>query len=56
MMRMTDMVKHLLIINIIFFIGSYAVPQAKELLTMYYFESDKFRFGNLFQVCSCMAE
>ena len=43
-MRMTDMVKHLLIINIIFFIGSYAVPQAKELLTMYYFESDKFRF------------
>ncbi|MDK2771482.1 MAG: rhomboid family intramembrane serine protease [Flavobacterium sp.] len=44
MMRMTDMVKHLLIINIIFFIGSYAVPQAKELLTMYYFESDKFRF------------
>ncbi|AWM14324.1 rhomboid family intramembrane serine protease [Flavobacterium sediminis] len=44
MMRMTDMVKHLLIINIIFFIGSYLVPQAQDLLALHYVESDKFRF------------
>lgn len=44
MMRMTDMVKHLLIINIIFFVGSYLVPQAESLFIMHYFESEKFRF------------
>ena len=44
MMRMTEMVKHLLIINIIFFIGSYLVPQAQELLALHYFENDRFRF------------
>jgi len=42
-MNMTDMVKHLLIINIIFFLGSMFVPQASELLALHYFESDKFR-------------
>ncbi len=42
MMRMTDMVKHLLIINIIFFIGSYLVPQAESLFALYYFENPKF--------------
>lgn len=43
-MRMTDMVKHLLIINIIFFVGSYLVPNSFDLLALHYFESDKFRF------------
>ena len=43
-MRMTEMVKHLLIINIIFFVGSYLVPQAQDLLVLHYFESEKFRF------------
>lgn len=43
-MKMTEMVKHLLIINIIFFIGSYLVPQTQELFALYYFESPKFRF------------
>ncbi|NHN25325.1 rhomboid family intramembrane serine protease [Flavobacterium jejuense] len=43
-MRMTEMVKHLLIINIIFFVGSYLVPTSFDLLALHYFESDKFRF------------
>lgn len=43
-MRMTEMVKHLLIINIIFFLGSYLVPQAQELLALHYFENDRYRF------------
>ncbi|RBA28752.1 rhomboid family intramembrane serine protease [Flavobacterium tibetense] len=43
MMPMTDMVKHLLIINIIFFVGSFLVPEATEILALHYFESDKFR-------------
>ncbi|BCY28477.1 rhomboid family intramembrane serine protease [Flavobacterium okayamense] len=43
MMRMTDMVKHLLIINIIFFVGSFLAPQAQELLALHYFENDRFR-------------
>ncbi|WP_445458545.1 rhomboid family intramembrane serine protease [Flavobacterium sp. HNIBRBA15423] len=42
-MRMTDMVKHLLIINIIFFVGSYLVPNSFDLLALHYFESDKFQ-------------
>ncbi|VXC37572.1 Protease [Flavobacterium sp. 9AF] len=44
MMKMTDMVKHLLIINIIFFLGCYLVPTAFDVLALHYFESDKFRF------------
>ncbi|UOX32273.1 rhomboid family intramembrane serine protease [Flavobacterium sediminilitoris] len=44
MIRMTDMVKHLLIINIIFFIGSYILPNSIDLLALHYFESDKFQF------------
>jgi membrane associated rhomboid family serine protease len=43
MMNMTDMVKHLLIINIIFFIGSYLMPGLIDVLALHYFESDKFR-------------
>lgn len=44
MIRMTDMVKHLLIINIIFFVGSYILPNSTNLLALHYFESDKFQF------------
>ncbi|MFD2907124.1 rhomboid family intramembrane serine protease [Flavobacterium ardleyense] len=43
MMNMTDTVKQLLIINVLFFIGSYFVPQANELLALHYFESDGFK-------------
>ena len=43
MMRMTDMVKHLLTINIIFFVGSFLAPQTQELLALHYFENDRFR-------------
>jgi hypothetical protein len=44
MNNMTDTVKQLLIINVLFFIGSYFVPQANELLSLHYFESDGFKF------------
>ena len=44
MNNMTDTVKQLLIINVLFFIGSYLVPQANELLSLHYFESDGFKF------------
>ena len=43
-MNMTETVKQLLIINVLFFIGSYFVPQANELLALHYFESDGFKF------------
>lgn len=44
MMQITETVKQLLIINVIFFIGSYFVPEAQAYLPMYYFESDMFKF------------
>lgn len=43
MMRITPVVKQLLIINIIFFIGTQLVPGTYELFSMYYPESDKFK-------------
>lgn len=43
MMRMTETVKQLLIINIIFFVGTQFVPQAEQLLSLHYFESSAFR-------------
>lgn len=43
MMNMTDMVKQLLIINIIFFVGSYLTPGLTDILALHYFENDKFR-------------
>lgn len=43
MMNMTPVVKQLLIINIIFFLGSQLVPVSYEYLMMYYPESDNFR-------------
>lgn len=44
MMKMTETVKQLLIINIIFFIGSQVVPSAYPMFSMYYPESNNFRF------------
>jgi len=42
-MNITPVVKQLLIINILFFIGSYFVPVAYDLFSLYYPESDNFR-------------
>lgn len=41
-MNITPVVKQLLIINVIFFIGSLVVPQANELLALYFFENPHF--------------
>lgn len=43
-MQITPTVKQLLIINVIFFIGSQIVPQAYEHLSLFYIESNKFQF------------
>ncbi len=42
MNNMTDTVKQLLFLNILFFVGSYFVPQATDLLALHYFESAHF--------------
>lgn len=42
MMNVTETVKQLLIINILFFIGSQFVPVSYEYLALHYFESQKF--------------
>lgn len=43
MMNITETVKQLLIINILFFIGSYFVPASYEFLALHYFENEKFK-------------
>lgn len=43
MMNITETVKQLLIINILFFIGSQFVPASFEFLALHYFESEKFK-------------
>jgi membrane associated rhomboid family serine protease len=43
MNNMTPTVKQLLIINIIFFLGSMVVPNAEHLLALYYFENPSFK-------------
>lgn len=43
-MNITPVVKQLLIINIIFFIGSQLVPVSYDLFSLFYPESEKFRF------------
>lgn len=43
MNNMTPTVKQLLIINIIFFLGSIVVPNAEHLLALYYFENPNFK-------------
>jgi len=42
-MNMTPVVKQLLIINVLFFIGSYFVPIAYDFFALYYPQSDDFR-------------
>lgn len=43
MMNITPVVKQLLIINILFFIGSQLVPASYDLFALFYAESDKFK-------------
>ena len=47
MMNITPVVKQLLIINIIFFIGSYFVPVSYDLFALYYPENDGFKIWQL---------
>jgi membrane associated rhomboid family serine protease len=47
MMNITPVVKQLLIINVLFFIGSYFVPAAYDLFALYYPESDDFKIWQL---------
>lgn len=42
MMRITDTVKHLIIVNIIFFVASYLIPTMQSLFAMYYVENPNF--------------
>ena len=42
-MNITETVKQLLIINILFFIGSQFVPASYEFLALHYFENEKFK-------------
>lgn len=46
-MRMTETVKQLLIINIIFFIGTFVVKMAFPLLSLYYPENPNFRYWQI---------
>lgn len=42
-MNITETVKQLIIINVIFFVGSMVVPAAGEYLALYYFENPNFK-------------
>ena len=44
MNNISPVVKQLLIINIIFFVGTQFIPVAEKLLALYYFENSSFRF------------
>jgi len=48
MMRITETVKHLIIINVIFFVGSYLAPGVVDYLTLHSVQSDKFKIWQLF--------
>lgn len=43
MMNMTETVKQLIIINVIFFVGSMFVPAARDFLALFYFENANFK-------------
>lgn len=43
MMNMTETVKQLIIINVIFFVGAMFVPTAYDYLSLFYFESQNFK-------------
>jgi membrane associated rhomboid family serine protease len=44
MMQITETVKHLILINILFFVGAQFVAESHALLPMYYFENPLFQF------------
>lgn len=44
MMQITETVKHLILINILFFVGAQFVAESHVLLPMYYFENPLFQF------------
>lgn len=44
MREITPVVKQLLIINILFFAGTYFVPMAEKLFALYYFQNPSFKF------------
>ncbi|HUH50822.1 MAG TPA: rhomboid family intramembrane serine protease [Flavobacterium sp.] len=44
MMQLTETVKHLILINILFFVGAQFVAESHALLPMYYFENPLFQF------------
>jgi membrane associated rhomboid family serine protease len=46
-MNITPIVKQLLIVNILFFIGSYFVPVSYDFFSLYYPESEKFKVWQL---------
>lgn len=46
-MQITPVVKQLLIINILFYIGSQFVPQAYDFLALYYFDNEQFGYWQL---------
>ena len=55
MRRITDTVKHLLIINIIFFFASSVLGEIMyDLFAMHYPNNSNFLFGNQLPICSCM--
>lgn len=43
MMNMTETVKQLIIINVIFFVGAQFVPAAQDFLALFYFENPSFK-------------
>lgn len=43
MMNMTETVKQLIIINVIFFVGAQFVPAAQDFLALFYFENTSFK-------------
>ncbi|MPT33665.1 MAG: rhomboid family intramembrane serine protease, partial [Flavobacterium sp.] len=44
MMNITETVKQLIIINVIFFLGTMFVPAAFNYLALWYFENPNFQF------------
>nr|WP_294939490.1 rhomboid family intramembrane serine protease [uncultured Flavobacterium sp.] len=44
MMNMTETVKQLIIINVIFFVGAQFIPATYDFLSLFYFESPNFKF------------
>jgi membrane associated rhomboid family serine protease len=45
--QLSDTVKHLLILNIILFVGAYALPQINDLFALHYIETHSFKWWQL---------